>query len=183
MLVDMADFPIRADCVGRARRTRSTTRTSPGRRPARPLRGPTVDGGEHAGVHRRAGRRATAPEWHRGRRSEARASGRIRRPKHGAQGMPAVQVAALTFSSRAGEQRSGRAESERAQPEKATDADIARARRLRPRCPGRLSGQELSRRLHGAPRDLSRLLPDGQQGMPTEGRDSFFGWRYSCFGG
>ena len=53
----------------------------------------------------------------------------------------------------------------------------------RRRAPGRWSGRDHSRRIHTAPRELSGLLPDGQQGLPTEGRDSFSGWRRSRFRG
>ena len=37
----------------------------------------------------------------------------------------------------------------------------------------RLWCRALWRRVHRAPRESSRLLPDGQQGRPTEGRDFF----------
>ena len=37
----------------------------------------------------------------------------------------------------------------------------------------------LSRSLYCAPRESSWVLPDGQQGVPTEGRDSFVDWRRS----
>ena len=41
------------------------------------------------------------------------------------------------------------------------------------RAPDRLSCRALWRRVHRAPRESSWLLPDGQQGRPTEGRDFF----------